>query len=86
MRLLAFILDDLDAVLAKLDAAGRKHSSLPVPDSLPYRVSFSRDLEGNLLELVGLHKPAGDRSKARNLSLVARPKCPWCRPSFHPRT
>lgn len=65
MRLLAFILDDLDAVLGRLDAAGHKHSSLPVPADLAYRVSFAKDPEGNVLELVGLHKPAGDRLKAR---------------------
>jgi glyoxylase I family protein len=65
MRLLAFIVDDLDALLARLDAAGRRHSSLPVPDSADFRVAFTKDPDGNVLELVGLRKPAGDRLKTR---------------------
>jgi len=65
MRLLAFVLDDLDTVLKRFDAAGHKHSALPVPDSTPYRVSFAKDPEGNMLELVGLRTPAGERYKAR---------------------
>jgi catechol 2,3-dioxygenase-like lactoylglutathione lyase family enzyme len=65
IRLLAFILDDLDAVLGRLDNAGRKHSTLPTGDELGYRVAFAKDPEGNVLELVGLRKPAGDTLTSR---------------------
>lgn len=65
MRLLAFILDDLDSVLARLDAAGKRYSTLPVPEKLGYRVAFTKDPEGTTLELVGLTKPAGDELRAR---------------------
>jgi catechol 2,3-dioxygenase-like lactoylglutathione lyase family enzyme len=64
IRLLAFILDDLDAVLGRLDAAGRKHSMIPTGE-LGYRVAFAKDPEGNVLELVGLHKPAGAKLTSR---------------------
>jgi glyoxylase I family protein len=65
IRLLAFILDDLDAVLARFDAAGLTFSKLELPDSSPLRVAFARDADGNALELVGLRTPAGDRLKTR---------------------
>src|SRR4051812_38824718 len=65
MRLLAFIVDDLDGLLARLDAAGKKHSSMPVPDSSTFRVAFTKDPDGNVLELVGLKKPAGEKLRAR---------------------
>lgn len=58
MRLLAFILDDLPAVVLRLDQGGRRHTPLdPGPDS-PYTVEFTKDPEGNVLELIGLRKPA----------------------------
>ena len=59
MRLLAFILDDLDAVVERIRAAGGRYDALRVNDSLPYRVGFTQDPEGNVLELVGLREPAG---------------------------
>jgi catechol 2,3-dioxygenase-like lactoylglutathione lyase family enzyme len=65
MRLLAFIVDDLDALLGRLDAAGKKHSTLPVPESSTFRVAFTKDPDGNVLELVGLKQPAGDKLRAR---------------------
>jgi catechol 2,3-dioxygenase-like lactoylglutathione lyase family enzyme len=64
IRLLAFILDDLDSVVARLDGAGRRHSSLPTGE-LPYRVAFTKDPEDNLLELVGLRTPAGEKLTSR---------------------
>jgi catechol 2,3-dioxygenase-like lactoylglutathione lyase family enzyme len=65
MRLLAFIVDDFDELLGRLDAAGHRHSSLPVPDKLGYRVAFTKDPEGTVLELVGLKKPGGPALRAR---------------------
>lgn len=60
MRLLAFILDDLDAVLARFDSVAVPYQHLPLPDRLPFCVAFSSDPDGNALELVGLKRPAGD--------------------------
>jgi glyoxylase I family protein len=65
MRLLAFILDDLDAVLARFDAAGLPYDRLALPESTPFQVAFATDADGNALELVGLRAPAGDRLTAR---------------------
>jgi glyoxylase I family protein len=65
IRLLAFILDDLDAVLARMDALGHPYRKLAMPDNAPFRVAFANDADGNALELVGLAKPAGDRLTAR---------------------
>jgi glyoxylase I family protein len=65
MRLLAFILDDLDAVLARMDARGHKYNRLTLPDSATFEVAFTSDADGNALELVGLKAPAGDKLKAR---------------------
>jgi catechol 2,3-dioxygenase-like lactoylglutathione lyase family enzyme len=65
MRLLAFIVDDLDTLLVRLDAAGKKYSTLPTPESATYNVAFTKDPDGNVLELVGLKKPAGDALRAR---------------------
>src|SRR4029078_3319998 len=64
MRLLAFILDDLDGLLGRLDAAGKKYSQRPTPESSTYNVAFTKDPDGNVLELVGLKKPAGDSPRA----------------------
>jgi catechol 2,3-dioxygenase-like lactoylglutathione lyase family enzyme len=65
MRLLAFLLDDLEGVLARFEAKGLPFRRLPVPPSTPYQVAFANDSDGNALELVGLGKPAGDRLKTR---------------------
>ena len=54
LRLLAFILDEFEAVIARLDATGHKYDPLQLPDSSPLRVAFTRDADGNALELVGL--------------------------------
>jgi catechol 2,3-dioxygenase-like lactoylglutathione lyase family enzyme len=59
IRLLALILDDLDAVVGRLQAAGRRYDPLTTGAELPYRVGFTQDPEGNVLELIGLRKPAG---------------------------
>ena len=68
MRLLAFILDDLDAVVQRIADAGRRYDPLPVNEALPYRVGFTQDPEGNVLELVGLREPAG-RALATRLQI-----------------
>jgi glyoxylase I family protein len=65
MRLLAFILDDLDAVLARFDAAGHKYSRLALPAASTFQVAFSSDADGNALELVGLKNAAGDKLQTR---------------------
>jgi catechol 2,3-dioxygenase-like lactoylglutathione lyase family enzyme len=65
MRLLAFVLDDLPAVLARFDAAGHPYRELPVPEGTPYRVAFANDADGNALELVGLRRPAGEQLTTR---------------------
>ena len=65
MRLLAFLLDDLEAVLARFDAHKLPYRRLPLPDDRPFKVAFANDADGNALELVGLGKPAGDKLKAR---------------------
>jgi catechol 2,3-dioxygenase-like lactoylglutathione lyase family enzyme len=65
MRLLALILDDLDAVVQRIQDAGRRYDALPVSDSLAYRVGFTQDPEGNVLELVGLREPAGRKLSTR---------------------
>jgi glyoxylase I family protein len=59
IRLLAFILDDLDAVLARMTERSHPFRMMPLPEQTPYRVAFSNDADGNALELVGLRKPAG---------------------------
>ena len=65
MRLLAFILDDLPAVLARFDAASHAYRKLPVGEDSPFDVAFASDADGNALELVGLRKPAGDKLTTR---------------------
>jgi catechol 2,3-dioxygenase-like lactoylglutathione lyase family enzyme len=65
MRLLAFILDDLEGVLARFDAAGHKYTRLPLPDAAKFHVAFASDTDGNALELVGLKAPAGDKLRTR---------------------
>jgi catechol 2,3-dioxygenase-like lactoylglutathione lyase family enzyme len=65
IRLLALIVDELSPLLARLDAAGCKHTTLPVPESAGFSVAFVKDPEGNVLELVGLKKPAGKELSAR---------------------
>jgi len=59
MRLLAFILDDLEGCRERLIAHGAPFNELENTGRLPYRVGFTRDPEGNILELVGLRKPLG---------------------------
>lgn len=65
IRLLALIIDDLEPTLARLQAADITHTTLPVPENLGFSVAFIKDPEGNVLELVGLKKPAGDALTAR---------------------
>ena len=65
IRLLAFLLDDLDGLLARLDAAGHGYQRLRLPKGSPFQVAFSTDADGNALELVGLGRPAGDLLKTR---------------------
>jgi catechol 2,3-dioxygenase-like lactoylglutathione lyase family enzyme len=65
IRLLALIFDELDPVLARLDAAQHKHAALPLPEGTAYRVALTKDPEGNVLELIGLDKPAGKELTVR---------------------
>jgi catechol 2,3-dioxygenase-like lactoylglutathione lyase family enzyme len=65
MRLLAVILDDLPAVLARFDAVSHPYRRLPLPAGAPFEVAFSEDADGNALELVGLREPAGERLSVR---------------------
>jgi glyoxylase I family protein len=65
IRLLAFVLDDLDAVLARMTERSHPFRMLPLPEQTPYRVAFSSDADGNALELVGLRKPAGPELAVR---------------------
>jgi catechol 2,3-dioxygenase-like lactoylglutathione lyase family enzyme len=60
IRLLAFVLDDLDVVVKRLDTAGRRHASLAVGDASLYRIEVTKDPEGNVIELIGLHTAAGE--------------------------
>jgi catechol 2,3-dioxygenase-like lactoylglutathione lyase family enzyme len=63
--LLAFVLDDLDAVLKRFDAFGQLYRTLPLPGEVPFRVAFAADPDGNALELVGLRQPLGPAYDAR---------------------
>ena len=65
IRLLAFLLDDLDAVLSRLDAQKLAYRRLPLPPNTPFSVAFANDPDGNALELVGLAKPGGDALTTR---------------------
>jgi catechol 2,3-dioxygenase-like lactoylglutathione lyase family enzyme len=65
IRLLAFVVDDLAAILARLDTAGRRHAPLAVGDASLYRIEVTKDPEGNVIELIGLHTPAGDERTDR---------------------
>lgn len=65
IRLLAFLLDDLEGVLERMDMADHPYRRLPLPEDSPFQVAFSNDADGNALELVGLGKPAGERLTAR---------------------
>lgn len=58
LRVLAVFVDDLDAVIARVRARGRRIADASwLPGRL--RVTFAKDADGNLLELLGLPEPAG---------------------------
>jgi catechol 2,3-dioxygenase-like lactoylglutathione lyase family enzyme len=65
IRLLAFVLDDLEAVLARFDVAGHKYTRLALPEATKFNVAFTSDADGNALELVGLKTAAGDKLRTR---------------------
>lgn len=65
IRLMAFILADLDAVLERFDRAGHAYRRLKVPDRAPFEIAFASDADGNALELVGLRQPVGEAFKTR---------------------
>ncbi|HMI91462.1 MAG TPA: VOC family protein, partial [Polyangiales bacterium] len=65
MRLLAFLFDDLEPVLARFDERKLPYRRLPLPEGSTLKVAFASDADGNALELVGLAKPAGERFTAR---------------------
>lgn len=57
IRLLAFYVDDLPAIVARLDAAGKKHVALAVPGQPDIQVRIVKDPEGNVVELISRGKP-----------------------------
>lgn len=65
IRLLAFLLDDYDALLGRLREHGRKYSELIADRDAPFRVAFTNDPDGNALELVGLKQPGGKKLRTR---------------------
>jgi catechol 2,3-dioxygenase-like lactoylglutathione lyase family enzyme len=65
MRLLAFLFDDLEPVLARLDERKLPYRRLELGEGSALKVAFASDADGNALELVGLAKPAGERFTAR---------------------
>ena len=57
-RVVAHFVDDLEALVARIEAAGgRVASGVDLPGKL--RVCFAKDADGNMLELLGLEEPAG---------------------------
>jgi catechol 2,3-dioxygenase-like lactoylglutathione lyase family enzyme len=65
MRLLAFLFDDLEPVLARFDERKLPYRRLPLPEGSALKVAFASDADGNALELVGLRKPAGPELAVR---------------------
>jgi catechol 2,3-dioxygenase-like lactoylglutathione lyase family enzyme len=64
MRVLGLLIDDLDAVCARIRARGRRVAEgVDLPGRL--RIRFARDADGNMLELIGLPEPAGTRLRDR---------------------
>lgn len=58
IRVLAVFVDDLDGVIARVRARGRRIADASwLPGRL--RVTFAKDADGNILELLGLPEPAG---------------------------
>jgi catechol 2,3-dioxygenase-like lactoylglutathione lyase family enzyme len=63
-RVLAFFVDDLDALCARIvDFGGRVAKGVELPGRL--RIRFAKDSDGNMLELLGLAEPAGDALEDR---------------------
>ncbi|HVY49280.1 MAG TPA: VOC family protein [Minicystis sp.] len=62
---LTFLVDDLDAFVARLEAEGVAPASPPMEVALPKsgatRIQFIRDPDGNLLELVDKRRAARDK-------------------------
>ena len=63
-RVLAFFVDDLDALIGRIEASGgRVAPGVDLPGKL--RIRFAKDADGNMLELLGLDEPGGYALKDR---------------------
>lgn len=63
-QVLAFFVDDLDALIDRIEAnGGRVAPGVDLPGKL--RIRFAKDADGNMLELLGLEEPGGDALKDR---------------------
>ena len=65
IRLLAFYVDDLPAIVARLDAVAKKHAPLSVPGNPDIKVEIVKDPEGNVVELIGRDQPFSKDFSAR---------------------
>jgi predicted enzyme related to lactoylglutathione lyase len=63
-RVLAFFVDDLDALIERIETSGgRVAPGVDLPGKL--RIRFAKDADGNMLELLGLEEPGGEGLKDR---------------------
>jgi len=63
-RVLAFLVDDLDALCERIVAfGGHVAKGVDLPGRLSVR--FAKDTDGNMLELLGLAEPGGDATEDR---------------------
>jgi catechol 2,3-dioxygenase-like lactoylglutathione lyase family enzyme len=63
-RVLGLLVDDLDAICERIEARGRRVAEgVDLPGRL--RIRFAKDVDGNMLELIGLPEPAGPALRDR---------------------
>jgi catechol 2,3-dioxygenase-like lactoylglutathione lyase family enzyme len=63
-RVLAFFVDDLDALIVRIETnGGRVAPGVDLPGKL--RIRFAKDADGNMLELLGLEQPGGEALQDR---------------------
>jgi catechol 2,3-dioxygenase-like lactoylglutathione lyase family enzyme len=65
IRMLAFYVDDFDALLGRIEKSGRRYSRMATPESANYQLAFAKDADGNMLELIGLKQPGGAALQTR---------------------
>jgi len=64
LRVLGVLVDDLDGVIDRIRARGRRVADArDLPGRL--RITFAKDADGNMLELIGLPEPAGPELTSR---------------------